>query len=96
MVRVYMMINAFLVVVPAALWVGSIQVEYPMRLIVIWIALVVDLFGILVYLWMKRWVEVRHPNFVAKHMKWFDFFPGEPAFLFPYFHGVAPFNLSTC
>ena len=26
---------------------------------------------------LKRWVESERPCFVARHMDWFDFFPGK-------------------
>ena len=38
-VRAYMISNTILVVIPSALWIASIQVEYPRRLGLIWTAL---------------------------------------------------------
>ena len=38
-VRAYMISNAVLVVIPCALWIASIHVEYPRRLGLIWTAL---------------------------------------------------------
>ena len=40
MVRGYMIINATCIAIPAAIWIASIQVEYPDRLALIWIAIV--------------------------------------------------------
>ena len=40
MVRGYMLINAACIAVPAAIWIASIHVEYPDRLALIWIAIV--------------------------------------------------------
>lgn len=40
MVRVYMIINAICTAIPAAVWVASVQVEYPDRLALVWIAIV--------------------------------------------------------
>ena len=45
MVRGMMVSAAVLVVIPAALWIGSIHVEEPNRWALIWIALFLDLFG---------------------------------------------------
>lgn len=39
MVRVYMIVNAICIAVPAAVWIASVQVEYPDRLALIWIAI---------------------------------------------------------
>lgn len=39
MVRPYMIVQTLLVVIPSALWVSSIHVDYPNRLALIWIAL---------------------------------------------------------
>ncbi|MCJ1460606.1 hypothetical protein MMC28_010988 [Mycoblastus sanguinarius] len=75
MVRGYMFVNAILVIIPAAIWIASIQVEYPDRLALIWTAIFVDLFCVLVFIYIKRWAEKKHPEFAAKHEKWFDFLP---------------------
>jgi len=75
MVRGYMIINATMVAIPCALWITSIQVEYPDRLALIWVAIVFDLFGVLCIVWVKRWAEMEHPEFAANNTKWFDFFP---------------------
>lgn len=39
MVRRYMIINATCIAVPAAIWIASVQVEYPDRLALIWVAI---------------------------------------------------------
>lgn len=39
MVRGYMSLHIVCIVIPAALWIASIQVEYPRRLAVIWVAI---------------------------------------------------------
>lgn len=75
MVRGYMIVNATMVAIPCALWIASIQLEYPDRLTLIWIAIVIDLFGIMCLIWVKRWAEKQHPGFASKNAKWFDFFP---------------------
>lgn len=75
MVRGYMIINALMIAIPWVVWIGSIQVEYPNRLALIWVAISWDLFGVLTVVCIKRWAEREHPGFAAKHVKWFDFFP---------------------
>lgn len=40
MVRGYMIINFACIVIPAAIWIASIQIEYPDRLALIWIGIV--------------------------------------------------------
>ena len=75
MVRGYMIINAVLVAIPSAIWIGSIHVAYPNRLALIWVAIFLDLFGVLSVTIFKRWAEKDHPNFTLQNMKWFDFFP---------------------
>lgn len=39
-----MIINATCVAIPATIWIASIQVEYPDRLALIWIAIVLGFF----------------------------------------------------
>lgn len=39
MVRGYMIMNVIAILVPSAIWIASIQVEYPKRIAVIWIAI---------------------------------------------------------
>ena len=51
MVRGYMIINATCIFVPAALWVASIQVPYPDRLALIWVAVMLGQYSMFV-LWL--------------------------------------------
>lgn len=44
MVRGYMIINAASIAIPAAIYIGSIHVDYPDRLALIWIAIVLGQF----------------------------------------------------
>lgn len=39
MVRGYMIINSTCIAIPAAVWIASVQVEYPDRLALVWIAI---------------------------------------------------------
>ena len=41
MIRGYMIANSVTIVVPAALWIASVQVDYPNRLALIWVAIFV-------------------------------------------------------
>lgn len=75
MVRGYMIMNVIAILVPSAIWIASIQVEYPKRIALIWIAIFVDIFSVLGIVLIKRITESRNPNFVLRHRDWFDFFP---------------------
>lgn len=70
-----MIINSTCIAIPAAVWIASVQVEYPDRLALVWIAIFLDLFGVLSVVFAKRWAELKHSSWVANHPKWFDFFP---------------------
>ena len=39
MVRAYMILQTILIIIPSALWISSIHVDYPNRLALVWIAL---------------------------------------------------------
>ena len=74
MVRGAMICNGVVVLIPAALWIGSIHVEEPSRQGLIWTAIVFDLFGSSLVLLAQR------PNVIQRRMpsKWIDqleFFP---------------------
>lgn len=49
MIRGFMLASCVQVVVPTALWIGSIYVAMPDRLILIWIAIVLDMWGQVFY-----------------------------------------------
>ncbi|TVY32284.1 hypothetical protein LSUB1_G007218 [Lachnellula subtilissima] len=54
MVRGMMYLNAIMTVIPATLWIASVHISMPLRLAPIWIALVLDLVGVIsVYLLIK-------------------------------------------
>ena len=79
MIRGHMFSNVVLIIVPAALWIASIQLEYPVRLALIWPAITLDLFGIFVVIFFKRLVIDRWKpepgSFKMKVMESYDFFP---------------------
>ncbi|KAL9102338.1 MAG: hypothetical protein Q9163_002519 [Psora crenata] len=77
MVRGYMFVNAAFIVVPAALWIASVQLEYPARLALVWPAIVLDLYGTMGIIILKRYFErdsPKHP-FLGKLAQHFDFLP---------------------
>lgn len=76
MVRGYMICQSILVLIPSALWIASIQIEYPKRLALIWPAIFLDLFAPFVVVLLKRWLEKDHPDWAEKNCsRFFDFFP---------------------
>ncbi|MCJ1280498.1 hypothetical protein MMC21_008327 [Puttea exsequens] len=75
MIQGHMILMAIMTAIPAALWIASIQVEYPDRLALIWPAIFLDLLGVMAVISVKRTIEVRRPDFAARHGRWFDFFP---------------------
>ena len=57
MIRGMMVASAILVVIPAALWIGSIHIDEPNRWVAIWFALAMDLFGLGVVIPFVRWSQ---------------------------------------
>ena len=77
MIRSMMMCQTILIAIPSALWIASIHVTEPRRLALIWVAILVDLFGPTSLIFIIRapgWVRRAIGTWVAKH---FDFYPGE-------------------
>src|SRR4051794_21555068 len=75
MVRGVMITQAILTVIPGTLWIGSIHVEYPKRLALIWTAIFIDLTA-----GMMIVVLIRAGKFVSKSLgEWsdrvFEFYP---------------------
>jgi low temperature requirement protein LtrA len=75
MVRPYMIAQTLLVVIPSALWISSIHVDYPNRLGLIWTAICLDLFGALIIVFVFRNIKRYPPKMADKVAKWFEFFP---------------------
>ncbi|KAG8528058.1 uncharacterized protein KY384_006974 [Bacidia gigantensis] len=79
MIRGHMFVNAFLVLIPGALWIASIQVEYPSRLALIWPAIVLDLFGAVVVIVLKRrYIDKPDDDkgqLACQLTRWFEFMP---------------------
>ena len=75
MVRGSMIYYAIIIVIPSALWIGSVHLGYPRRLALVWVAIFLDLFGPLFMVAFTRFSWRRFPNFKEKLNQWFDFFP---------------------
>lgn len=75
MVRAVMILQAILTVIPGALWIGSIHVEMPQRLALIWIAIAIDLTAGMIFV-----IVIRGGKFISKSLgAWtdrvFEFYP---------------------
>ena len=76
MVRGSMIGNAVVSLIPAALWIGSIYVEEPARQGLIWVALLLDLFGNILMVFIQR-PGPAMAKFVPKRVREsLEFFPG--------------------
>ncbi|KAG7004680.1 hypothetical protein G7Y79_00024g056300 [Physcia stellaris] len=74
-VRGTMIFAAVSIIVPSALWIGSVHLEYPQRLPLVWIAIVIDLFGQQSMMFFTRPEWKRFPRFKKLADTWFDFYP---------------------
>ncbi|KAF4629577.1 hypothetical protein G7Y89_g8568 [Cudoniella acicularis] len=75
MVRGMMMAHVILTLLPSALWIGSIYVEMPNRLALIWVAILIDLCGamaVIFLLRMSKFVSARLEEWVERV---FEFYP---------------------
>ena len=70
-----MICNALVVAVSAALWIGSIHVEYPAHLPLIFIALTIDLFGSMVAIWLMKIGNNPNSRAWSWVRKQFEFYP---------------------
>ncbi|KAI9863856.1 MAG: hypothetical protein M1813_003508 [Trichoglossum hirsutum] len=75
MVRSMMIHNALCIVAPSALWIASIHVEEPRRLALVWVAIVLDLFGSTVGMFLIRYANRISEKFAARMEKVFEFYP---------------------
>ena len=78
MIRGHMILNTILILIPSALWIASIQLEYPARLALVWPAITLDLFGYIPVILLKRYVErpSQSPRgLTGKLAPYFDFMP---------------------
>lgn len=76
MVRGMMITQGLIIVVPSILWIGSIYVEeFNSRLAIIWVALLVDLFGSVVAIVMVRGTKYFSKSLSAWAEKVYEFYP---------------------
>ena len=75
MVRGSMIFYSIAIIIPSALWIGSVHLGYPERLGLIWLAIPLDLFGPFGMVAFTRLSWRRFPTFKQKFDQWFDFFP---------------------
>lgn len=70
-----MVSNALIIAVSAALWIGSIHVEYPNQLALIFLALAIDTFGFLLVVWLMKMCHDPRSKRLAWISKHFEFYP---------------------
>ena len=78
MVRGHMIWNSVMILIPSALWIASIQLEYPARLGLICPAITLDLWGTMSVMSFKRYIErpsTKPRPLVEKIAPHFDFIP---------------------
>ena len=75
MVRGSMIFYAIAILIPTVLWIGSVHLEYPQRLTLIWIGIFLDLFGTLALMLFTRPQWRKYPRFKERINRWFDFYP---------------------
>lgn len=79
MIRGFMLASCIQVLVPTALWIGSIYVDMPNRLILIWIAIVLDMWGQIFYFapvqYTLRYKEESDTPFTRWVRNMFDYIP---------------------
>ncbi len=72
MVSGAMFFYGILGLIPSLIWIGSIHVDYPNRLALVWIAISLDLLGPMLLLPIVRMPSHRLGAYLSK---WFDFYP---------------------
>ncbi|KIW99417.1 uncharacterized protein Z518_11405 [Rhinocladiella mackenziei CBS 650.93] len=72
-IRGAMVSLAVMVVISVVIWIGSIHVEWPNQLALIFIALAVDIFGGILLVYIMK--EAGRNTFMKPIAKWFEFFP---------------------
>jgi hypothetical protein len=77
MVRSVMIYHTATILVAVALWIGSIHVEYPNQLALIWIALFIELTGSVGHVIIKALLASVIPSAAQWFDKKFEFYPGE-------------------
>ncbi|KAF1943360.1 hypothetical protein EJ02DRAFT_400738 [Clathrospora elynae] len=76
MVRGSMIGNGIISLIPAALWIGSIHVEGPSKQGLIWVAIIFDLFGQFIMIFIQRPGPVMIKLIPTRLKESLEFFPG--------------------
>lgn len=74
-IRGYMFSMSLLVLLSVVIWIGSIHVEWPNQLALIFIGLVIDLFGGIGMIWLMKEATKKSKTLLKTVSHWFDFFP---------------------
>jgi hypothetical protein len=75
MIRNMMIVHVTMTLIPSALWIGSIYVEYPNRLILVWIAIFIDLTGSMFAIFFIKVSKKVSKRLGAWSDKAFEFYP---------------------
>ncbi|KAI9674861.1 MAG: hypothetical protein M1829_003601 [Trizodia sp. TS-e1964] len=67
--------NAISVLIPSVIWIGSVYVDEPQRLALIWVALFLDIFGAMFTIIFHRVVPKFSARLAAISERVFDFYP---------------------
>lgn len=70
-----MVCHSLLVACSAVLWIGSIHVEYPTQLALIFLALLVDVFGSILIVWVMKVCQDPKRSKLTWFSKHFEFYP---------------------
>lgn len=75
-IRGTMLYHTLITAVSAALWIASIHLDYPANLGPIFVAIVIDLSGSVILIWVVRAAKKKGADFMGRLNKYFDFYPG--------------------
>ncbi|KAK6361117.1 hypothetical protein TWF730_004864 [Orbilia blumenaviensis] len=75
MVKATLYGNSLAIIIPSALWIGSIYVEEPKRQALIWVAIFLDLSLPSVLVWGMRGISFIPNRWSEKLKGWFEFYP---------------------
>lgn len=76
MVRPVMIYQAVMTLAAVAVWIGSIHVEWPDQLALIWVALFLDIVGPVAHFWARTFLVLIWPNVGTWFDKKLEFLPG--------------------
>jgi low temperature requirement protein LtrA len=75
MVRNMMIVHVVMTLIPSALWIASIHVEYPNRLILVWIAIFIDLTGSMFVVFFIKMSKMVSKSWGEWTDRVFEFYP---------------------